>query len=41
MDDAREEFLEVSQLNVKPMERPFLLSFWHVLRLRERPFHPG
>jgi hypothetical protein len=41
MDDALEEFLEVSQFNVKPMERPFLLSCWHVLKPRERPFHPG
>jgi hypothetical protein len=41
MDDERDRFLGVSQSNTKPIERPFLPSCWHVLKLRERPFYPG
>jgi hypothetical protein len=41
MDDVRDGFLGVSQSNTKPIEKPFLLNCWHVLKLGERPFNPG
>ena len=28
------------QLNTKPIEKPFIRSFWHILKLSERPSYP-
>jgi hypothetical protein len=37
---ARDGFLGDSHTNIKPREKPFLPSCWHVLKLRERPSYP-
>jgi hypothetical protein len=41
MGDVRDGFLGVSQLNTKPIAKPFLLSCWHLLKLKESPFYLG
>ena len=38
---AWEGFLGASQSNIKLIEKQFLLSCWHVLKLRERPSYLG
>jgi hypothetical protein len=36
-----DSLLRASLYNTKPREEPFILSGWHVLKLRERPSYPG